>query len=116
MGKHENGATGRRAKTSEAENQKETEQKEAEKLASEYIVSYAETLQEDVRDVGLLDLKVTYDACSRDYFDEYWTIGDYGQNVYCTYYTLDYYSDSIDRTVFMNVKQGMVIFNHLSNY
>lgn len=84
------------AKQKVEKEQKEKEQKEAEKLASEYIDSYAETLQEDIRDVGLLDLKVTYAACTRDYFDEYWDIGDYGQNAYCAYYTLDYYSDSID--------------------
>lgn len=78
------------------EEQKAKEQKEAEKRASEYIASYVENLQEDIRDVGLLDLKVTYDACTRDYFDEYWNIGDYDQDEYCAYYVLDYYSDSID--------------------
>ena len=78
------------------EEQKAKEQKEAEKRASEYIASYAENLQEDIRDVSLLDLKVAYDACTRDYFDEYWNIGDYGQDEYCAYYVLDYYSDSID--------------------
>ena len=62
------------------EEQKAKEQKEAEKLASEYMISYAENLQEDIRDVSLLDLKVAYDACTRDYFDEYWNIGDYGQD------------------------------------
>lgn len=78
------------------EEQKAKEQKEAEKRVSEYIASYAENLHEDIRDVGLLDLKVAYDACTRDYFDEYWNIGDYGQDEYCAYYVLDYYSDSID--------------------
>ena len=78
------------------EEQKAKEQKEVEKLASEYMVSYAENIQEDIRDVSLLDLKVAYDACTRDYFDEYWNIGDYGQDEYCAYYVLDYYSDSID--------------------
>lgn len=43
------------------EEQKVKEQKEAEKLASEYMVSYAENLQEDMQDAGLLDLKVTYE-------------------------------------------------------
>ena len=84
----------------------EEEQKEAEKLASEYMVSYAENLQEDMQDVGLLDLKVTYDTCTRDYFDEYWNIWDYGQDEYCVYYVLDYYSDSIDSIYERETKNG----------
>lgn len=46
----------------QAQKKLEEEQKEAEKLASEYMVSYAENLQEDMQDAGLLDLKVTYDT------------------------------------------------------
>lgn len=88
------------------EEQKAKEQKEAEKRASEYIASYVENLQEDIRDVGLLDLKVTYDACTRDYFDEYWNIGDYDQDEYCAYYVLDYYSDSIDSIYERETKNG----------
>ena len=88
------------------EEQKAKEQKEAEKRASEYIASYVENLQEDIRDVGLLDLKVTYDACTRDYFDEYWNIWDYGQAEYCVYYVLDYYSDSIDSIYEHETKNG----------
>ena len=88
------------------EEQKVKEQKEAEKLASEYMVSYAENLQEDMQDVGLLDLKVTYDTCTRDYFDEYWNIWDYGQDEYCVYYVLDYYSDSIDSIYERETKNG----------
>ena len=88
------------------EEQKAKEQKEAEKRASEYIASYAENLQEDMQDVGLLDLKVTYDTCTRDYFDEYWNIWDYGQAEYCVYYVLDYYSDSIDSIYEHETKNG----------
>ena len=88
------------------EEQKVKEQKEAEKLASEYMVSYAENLQEDMQDAGLLDLKVTYDTCTRDYFDEYWNIWDYGQDEYCVYYVLDYYSDSIDSIYERETKNG----------
>lgn len=88
------------------EEQKVKEQKEAEKLASEYMVSYAENLQEDMQDAGLLDLKVTYDTCTRDYFDEYWNIWDYGQAEYCVYYVLDYYSDSIDSIYERETKNG----------
>ena len=88
------------------EEQKVKEQKEAEKLASEYMVSYAENLQEDMQDVGLLDLKVTYDTCTRDYFDEYWNIWDYDQDEYCVYYVLDYYSDSIDSIYERETKNG----------
>ena len=109
------------------EEQKVKEQKEAEKLASEYMVSYAENLQEDMQDVGLLDLKVTYDTCTRDYFDEYWNIWDYGQDEYCVYYVLGasfrlkfcwapQTTIVIQLTVFTNVKQKMAISNHLSNY
>ena len=90
----------------QAQKKLEEEQKEAEKLASEYMVSYAENLQEDMQDVGLLDLKVTYDTCTRDYFDEYWNIWDYGQDEYCVYYVLDYYSDSIDSIYERETKNG----------
>ena len=90
----------------QAQKKLEEEQKEAEKLASEYMVSYAENLQEDMQDAGLLDLKVTYDTCTRDYFDEYWNIWDYGQDEYCVYYVLDYYSDSIDSIYERETKNG----------
>ena len=102
------------AKQKVEKEQKEKEQKEAEKLASEYIDSYAETLQEDIRDVGLLDLKVTYAACTRDYFDEYWIleIMDKMHIAHIIHWT----TIVTQLTVFMNAKQKMVISSHLSNY
>lgn len=81
-------------------------QKNAEKIASAYMDSYTENLQEDMCEAGLSDLKVTYDACNRDFFDEYWNIDDYGEDDYCAYYVLDYYSDSIDSIYEQETKDG----------
>ena len=98
----------------QAQKKLEEEQKEAEKLASEYMVSYAENLQEDMQDVGLLDLKVTYDTCTRDYFESIGTSGIMVKMniVYIMYWT----TIVIQLTVFTNVKQKMAISNRLSNY
>lgn len=80
------------------------------------MVSYAENLQEDMQDVGLLDLKVTYDTCTWDYFDEYWNIWDYGQDEYCVYYVLDYYSDSIDSIYERETKMAISIVYQITEW
>ena len=74
--------------------------------ADEYIKSYAENLQNEMRDAGIADLRVVYTECSYEYFDEYWGTDDYESADYAYYYMLDYYSDSIDAIYAANTAGG----------
>ena len=86
--------------------QEKEDKKNSKVKAEEYIESYAEKLQNEMRDAGIEDLRVVYTECSYEYFDEYWGTDDYESADYAYYYMLDYYSDSIDAIYAANTAGG----------
>lgn len=86
--------------------QEKEDKKNSKVKAEKYIKTYAEKLQNEMRDAGIADLRVVYTECSYEYFDEYWGTDDYESADYAYYYMLDYYSDSIDAIYAANTAGG----------
>lgn len=90
------------------ERQKQVEQKKkqtaekAEAYALTFVDEYIEKLQDRMRKEGISDLQAKYKKCSKEEYGKHWSLDDYGYGDkdedadYVFYYTVEYYSDSID--------------------
>lgn len=84
------------------EQKKKQESEKAEAYALTYVDEYIEELQNRMQEEGIRDLQARYEKCSKEEYEKHWSLDDYGyrnkdKNAdYVFYYTVEYYSDSID--------------------